>query len=95
MTNGQIRALDRIAGAVERVAAALAAISLVALAVLTFFDVIGRYVFFSPVPGAVELIQDLMAVLMFGALACATRANEHVRVDMLVECFPLMVRGIL
>lgn len=87
--------LDRIVAAVERAAAAVAAVSLVALAVLTFVDVIGRYIFHAPVPGAVELIQGLMALLMFGALACATRANEHVRVDMLVDRLPKPAQGAL
>lgn len=77
------RVVERIHGG----AAAVAAAVLMGLSLLTFFDVVGRKLFNAPVPGTVELIEGLMALIMFGALATATHHNDHVRVEFLVNRF--------
>ncbi len=68
----------------RRVTVAFAAVVLAGLACLVFVDVTGRYVFSAPLPGTVELIEGFMAVVMFGALAEATRHREHIRLDFLL-----------
>jgi TRAP-type C4-dicarboxylate transport system permease small subunit len=58
-------------------------VSLLALAALTFVDVLGRYVFSFPVPGSVELTEMLMVALVFCGISLATAARAHVVGDVL------------
>ena len=59
------------------------AVVLFALMVLTCVDVVGRYVFTAPVPGASELTQFGMGLLIFGALPLVTVRREHVNIELL------------
>ena len=61
----------------------LMAIALVAMMLLTVVDVVGRYVFNHPVPGSSEIIEYLLATLVFGTLPIASAYEEHIVVDIL------------
>ena len=61
---------------------AAAALFLVALAVVTLLDVLGRYVFHVPLRGAVELIEAIMVGTIFTGIVLATMARQHVMVDL-------------
>jgi len=50
---------------------------------LTFIDVLGRYVFGFPVAGSVELTEMLMVLVIFSGVPLATAARMHVAVDLL------------
>ncbi|MBX3643502.1 MAG: TRAP transporter small permease [Rubrivivax sp.] len=56
---------------------------MVALALLTLADVLGRYVFNVSVMGAVEVTEILMVGVIFSGMLLATLAREHVVVDLL------------
>lgn len=56
---------------------------LAALAGLTCVDVVARYLFNSPVAGAYELTELLLATLIFLALPLTTLAGEHIEVELL------------
>lgn len=56
---------------------------MVALALLTLADVLGRYVFNVSVIGAVEVTEILMVGVIFSGMLLATLAREHVVVDLL------------
>ncbi len=60
----------------------LAEFCMVALALLTLSDVLGRYVFNVSVMGAVELTEILMVGVIFCGIVLATLAREHVTVDL-------------
>ena len=64
------------------------ALCLLSLIVLTFVDVVGRYIFSSPVPGAFEYVRILMGLVVFGALPLACARNEHLRAGMLDHFVP-------
>lgn len=49
--------------------------------VLTFFDVVGRYLFNRPLRGAFELTELSLLVLIFAGLPLVSHANEHVTMD--------------
>jgi len=51
------------------------------LMLVTFVDVMGRYLFGLPLPGAFELTQILMAVLIFSGLPLVCANDVHIRVD--------------
>jgi TRAP-type C4-dicarboxylate transport system permease small subunit len=59
----------------------IVAIVMFAMMALTFVDVFARYLFASPVPGAFEIIQFLMALAIFCALPVVTRKNGHITVS--------------
>ncbi|GGB34016.1 C4-dicarboxylate ABC transporter permease [Roseibium aquae] len=56
---------------------------LFAMMVLTFIDVWGRYIFNSPLAGAFEITELMMATLIFAGLPLVTVQREHVSVDLL------------
>ncbi|HKS17686.1 MAG TPA: TRAP transporter small permease [Bradyrhizobium sp.] len=54
------------------------AITLFLMMWITFVDVVGRYVFNSPLQGAYEITELSLAVLVFGGLPLVTERQEHV-----------------
>ena len=48
---------------------------------LTFADVVGRYVFSRPVRGAFEVTELMLVVLIFAGLPLVSWANEHALMD--------------
>ncbi len=70
-------------GPVAVVLKVFVAVVLFLLMVLTCVDVVGRYVFTAPVPGASELTQFGMGLLIFGTLPLVTVRREHVSIELL------------
>jgi len=54
---------------------------LMAMMVLTFADVVGRYVFNRPIRGGFEITELLLLVLIFAGLPLVSHAGEHVTLD--------------
>ena len=54
---------------------------LMALMVLTFVDVVSRYLFNWPLRGAFEITELMLLVLIFAGLPLVSRADEHVTMD--------------
>jgi TRAP-type C4-dicarboxylate transport system permease small subunit len=54
---------------------------LMVMMLLTFVDVVGRYVFNRPVHGGFELTELLLLVLIFAGLPLVSHADEHVTMD--------------
>lgn len=67
---------------------ALSAAALFAMMLLTFFDVILRSAFDSPIEAATELTRILMAVLVFSALPVVSGRAGHIAVDLTDPLFP-------
>ncbi len=55
---------------------------MVALALVTIIDVLGRYVFDFPLKGAVEMTEALMVGTIFTGIVLATVAHQHITVDL-------------
>ncbi|WP_138464554.1 TRAP transporter small permease [Poseidonocella sp. HB161398] len=71
----------------------LSALLIAALILVTVTDVIGRYILNAPLPGAFELTQILLALLVFTALPLTTARREHVEVDLLAHVLaPRVIR---
>lgn len=64
----------------ERVIGTMAGVALLAMMVLVFADVIGRYVLGSPIAGAYQLGSILMVVLLFSSLPIVTIREAHLTV---------------
>ena len=58
------------------------AVLLFLMMMLTFVDVIGRYVFTAPIFGAAEMIQFLLAMTIFGGLSLVNAHDDHISVEL-------------
>lgn len=63
------------------------AVLLFSMMALAFVDVLGRYVFHAPVPGAFEIIEFMLALLIFAGLPLVTLENNHITVSILDGLF--------
>lgn len=79
------QALQRLGVLIGRVCDGLVRIGAVVLAfmmVLTFFDVVGRYAFNSPIVGTVEMTELCMGLIVFLGIGITTHAHGHITVDL-------------
>lgn len=60
---------------------------LFAMMTVTAVDVIGRYALNTPVPGGFEIVQYLMAVVIFASLPLTTAAERHLTVSVFENRF--------
>jgi TRAP-type C4-dicarboxylate transport system permease small subunit len=65
---------------------------LFAMMVLTFVDVVARYVFSRPVRGAFEVTELMLVVLIFAGLPLVSWADEHVTMDFIDRVMRASVR---
>ncbi|MEM9197264.1 MAG: TRAP transporter small permease [Pseudomonadota bacterium] len=61
----------------------LGSVFLVTMMVLTFVDVIGRYLLSQPVFGANEMISALLALVIFSGLGIANARDDHIVVELM------------
>ncbi len=73
----------------------LIAILLAAMTLLTFLQVVMRYVFNSGFTWAVELTGVLFAFMIFIGISYGVRVGAHIGVDALVRLFPPLPRRIV
>ncbi|KIN64259.1 TRAP transporter, DctQ-like membrane protein [Sulfitobacter noctilucicola] len=76
---GNVRGL----GAASAVLSWIACIVLFGMMLVTFADVVGRYVFLSPLPAAYEMISLMMPAIIFCAMPITVLREGHVTVDLL------------
>lgn len=76
----------------ESLVASVAALALFAMMMLTFVDVIGRKLLGNSIPGAVELTELGMLVMIFMALPLASLVGEHITFDLLDRILPARVQ---
>ncbi len=82
--NQKLVSLTRWELGLDKALGFLAASVLMLLMIITFIDVLGRYLFSAPLPGAFELTEIMMAMLIFAGLPLVSRANQHVTVNLIV-----------
>lgn len=73
----------------------IASVLLFAMMLVTFVDVVGRYVLARPLPGAFELTEVLLGLIVFAGLPIVTWRSEHVTVDLLTTRLPATPRRLL
>ncbi|EXJ13367.1 TRAP transporter small permease [Imhoffiella purpurea] len=69
------------------------ALTMLAMIVLTVVDVVGRYLFAAPLPGAGELIELMLVGVIFLGLPLVSLSDGHVTVDLLTERMPDWTRA--
>lgn len=65
-----------------RLAEIVTAALIFVMMMLTFADVIGRYIFTAPIFGAAEMIQFLLAMTIFSGLCLVNAHDEHITVEL-------------
>ena len=65
-----------------RIAEIVTAALIFIMMMLTFADVVGRYIFTAPIFGAAEMIQFLLAMTIFGGLCLVNARDEHITVEL-------------
>ncbi|MCA0043936.1 TRAP transporter small permease [Celeribacter litoreus] len=83
---------SQLLGPVGVALAAVGGIMLTVMMALTVFDVIGRYVFNSPIKGAAELTELLLAATIFLGLGAVSLREEHVTVDLVTDRLPAFIQ---
>ncbi|MGF1734006.1 TRAP transporter small permease [Photobacterium satsumensis] len=76
----------------DRVLKLFAAVILFSLMIITCIDVLGRYLFSSPLIGSVELTELLMGSLIFATLPLITWRKEHISVDLTDSIIPTSIK---
>lgn len=79
---------DRIYLLFDWIASIGATSAWLAMALITFIDVVGREVLSAPIPGGYEIIQVLMSVGVFFSLPLVALRKGHVTVDLFKKIFP-------
>lgn len=77
----------KLSAALDLVLKVMVTATLLCIAVITFVDVIGRYFFNAPVPGAFEVQEFGMGILIFSGLPLVTRARSHITVSLFDSVF--------
>jgi TRAP-type transport system small permease protein len=79
-------------GLMDEALKGLMAALLFSMMIITAADVFGRYVLNSPVPGGYEIVQYLMAIVVFASLPLTTAAERHLTVSLISDQLPQKVR---
>ena len=73
----------------------IGAVVLFAMMMLTFTDVLLRYVFNAPLRGAFEVTELMLVVLIFSGLPLVSRNDKHVTTDLIDKFVPTRMRKAL
>lgn len=74
--------MDTFLSRLKRGVESLLILTLMGMVLLTFFDVIGRRLFGTPIYGAHDATEHLMAIMVFCGLPLLTAARGHLTVDL-------------
>ena len=84
---------------VDAVLGIAASALLLCLMLVTFVDVVARYLFNRPIRGAFELTELILLVLIFAGLPLVSHADEHVTMDFIdrmlpARAVPVLIRAV-
>ena len=65
----------------------VSSMALLAMMLLTFADVIGRYGFHHSIFGTAEIVEYLMVITIFAGVALTTATNDHITITMFDSLF--------
>ena len=91
--SGRAPSSDHVGKYLHWVFGGLAALAIFGLALITFVDVVARYAFNSPIPGAYEISELVMGVMIFAALPVVTWRGSHITIDLLDAITPRWIAG--
>lgn len=77
-----MKSMKRFGQAVQHAVCTVLVVSLSIMVALTFVDVVGRRLFNTPVFGANDITEHLMAVIVFAGLPLLTARRGHLSIDL-------------
>ncbi len=77
--------MNKIFSATFSAMSAVGAAGVIVLTLVTCIDVIGRYIFNSPLNGAFEISQNLLVLITACGIPLATLADQHISVDVIFQ----------
>ena len=89
-----VRSSGGLIRGLESVLDALCALLLVLMTCITTIDVVGRYIFHSPLHGAYESNELFLGILVFAAIPRVTWHHQHLSVTILDNMLPKFFRQI-
>ena len=91
-----VRALAgrRVVRLAEGLLGVIVAVLLMAMMLVATIDVLGRYALSRPLPGAFELIEVMLGLVIFIALPLVCLKDENITVTILIERFSARVRQV-
>ena len=87
--------IEKFSYPTSRIVNIVGAIVLAIMMFLVAADVTLRYIFNSPIRGSVELVELMMIVVVFLAVAYTASQKGHVSIELVVSRFPQRVQAIL
>ena len=79
---------DRMLATLESGLGALAALFILALMIIGVGQIVFRLIWSYPIPGYIDIVELMMAVVAFAAVAEAERLRAHIRMDFLPTSMP-------
>lgn len=95
MAGAIIRTLEKTTDKLNTIMKYLCVILLFCMMLLGTVDVLGRYLFNSPVSGTYEIFGMLLPALVLLGLAYAQAERAHIRITLLISRLPSMVQRVL
>ena len=86
--------LERTSERAARFLYRISLLMLLAMMLLTVYDVVARYFFNRPLIGAFEFTEFLLVIMVASALAFTQVSKRHISVELLVSGLPLRARKI-
>jgi TRAP-type C4-dicarboxylate transport system permease small subunit len=80
--------LARAAKVISGILISIGATVLALMMLITALDVVLRYLFNSPLPGAFELVEYMMAIVIPFCIVYCAECKGHVAVELILEKFP-------
>jgi TRAP-type C4-dicarboxylate transport system permease small subunit len=90
-----IKAIMREIEALSSLLGQAGGLILLCMMVLTVCDVIGRYVFNSPITGAYEVTETMMVTVVFFFIAFTQAEKAHIAVDLVIIRLPDKIRVLI
>jgi C4-dicarboxylate transporter, DctQ subunit len=82
---GALGAVDRFVFRIEKLTAFLCGLSIFALMILGVVHVLGRKFFNMPIEGYIDIVEIMMAFMVFLAIAYTERLGGHIRMELFVS----------
>lgn len=86
--------LGALSGRVTLWLARAGAVGLAIIMTMTFFDVVGRYLFNTPLVATVELTELLMGMMIYLGVGLTTHNRGHIRVDIVFDLLPARLQAV-
>ncbi|MFQ8842687.1 MAG: TRAP transporter small permease [Clostridium fessum] len=84
-----------MSGLVNKITKAVMGISAIVVFVITFLQVLCRFVLKSPLPWSTDILRLAVTYLVFWGAAWCVREKEHLNVDVLLMSFPVKIRKVV